>query len=132
MTMRIVVGVLVTAILVVPFVLVGAGLWLLAQRQFGDKVQAEVISCDIDVGYKTSQQTCLARWTQDGVEHTGSIQGSGDDEVGKTITATVHGDELYSRSLGLPLILLGLGLPLCFFPFAWLRSRLERRSSGPQ
>lgn len=127
--MRIVVGVLVAAILVVPFVLVGAGLWLLAQRQFGEKVQANVISCDIEVGYKTSQQTCLARWTQDGVEHEGSIQGSGDDEVGKTITATVRGDELYSRSLGLPLILLGLGLPLCFFPFAWLRSRLKRRSS---
>ena len=126
--MRIVVGVLVTAILVLPFVLVGAGLWLLGQRQFGEKVEAQVISCDVDVGYKTSEQHCVARWTQDGVEHTGPIQGSGDDEVGRTITATVRGDELYSRSLGLPLILLGLGLPLMFFPFAWLRGRLKRTS----
>lgn len=125
MTMRIVVNVLVTAILVVPFVLVGAGVWLLAQRQLGEKVEAQVISCDIDVGYKTASQHCLARWTQDGVEHTGPIQGSGDQEVGKTITATVRGDELYSRSLTLPLVLLGLGLPLCFFPFAWLRGRFR-------
>ncbi|KAA1419151.1 hypothetical protein F0U44_11915 [Nocardioides humilatus] len=129
MTMRVIVNVLVTAILIVPFVLVGAGMWLLAQRQLGDEVEAEVISCDLDIGYKTTAQHCMARWTQDGVEHTGPIQGSGDQEVGKKITATVRGDELYSRSLSLPLILLGLGLPLCFFPFAWLRNRLRKRSA---
>lgn len=126
MTMRIVVGVLVTAILVVPFVLVGSGIWLLVQRQVGEKVEAEVISCDIDVGYKTTAQHCTARWTEDGVEHVGPIQGSGDQEVGETITATRRGDELYSRSLTLPLVLLGLGLPLCFFPVAWLRGRLKK------
>ncbi len=128
--MRLVVAVLLTAILVVPFVLVGAGGWLLWQRQFGAKVQAEVISCDVDVGYKTSSQHCLARWTEDGVEKTGPIQGSGDQEVGETVTATLRGDELYSRSLTLPLILLGLGLPLCFFPLAWLKGRLLARSKS--
>ena len=128
--MRLVVGVLVTAILIVPFVLVGAGGWLLWQRQFGEKVQAEVISCDLDVGYKTSSQHCLARWTEDGVEKTGPIQGSGDQEVGETVTATLRGDELYSRSLTLPLILLGLGLPLCFFPIAWLKGRLSKSRAG--
>ena len=58
-----------------------------------------------------------------------ALQGSGDQEVGKKITATVRGDELYSRSLTLPLVLLGLGLPLCFFPFAWLRGKLRDRSA---
>jgi len=130
LTMRLIVNVLVTAILVVPFVLVGAGGWLLWQRQFGEKVEAQVISCDIDVGYKTSSQHCLARWTEDGVERTGPIQGSGDQEVGKTVTATLRGDELYSRSLTLPLVLLGLGLPLCFFPFMWLKRRLTGRSGA--
>lgn len=124
--MRVIVNVLVTAIMVVPFVLVGAGLWLLGQRQFGEKVEAEVISCDIDVGYKTASQHCMARWTEDGVEKTGAIQGSGDQEVGETITATVRGDELYSRSLSLPLILLGLGLPLLVLPILWIKRRLTR------
>jgi len=127
MTMRIIVNVVVTAFMVVPFVLVGAGLWLLAQRQLGEKVEAEVISCDIDVGYKTASQHCLARWTEDGVERTGAIQGSGDQEVGETVTATLRGDELYSRSLTLPLVLLGLGLPLCALPFLWLKRKLAGR-----
>lgn len=128
--MRVIVNVLVTAIMVVPFVLVGAGLWLLAQRQFGEKVEAEVITCDFDIKYKTSSQHCTARWTEDGVEKIGPIQGSGDHEVGKTVTATLRGDELYSRSLTLPLILLGLGLPLLALPILWIKRRLSRPSQS--
>ncbi|KAA1425881.1 hypothetical protein [Nocardioides antri] len=131
MTMRVVVTVLVTAIMILPFVLVGGGIWLLAQRQLGERVEAEVISCDIDVGYKTASQHCLARWTEDGVEKTGPIQGSGSQEVGETVTATKRGDELYSRSLSLPLVLLGLGLVMMVFPVLWLKSRLTTRSSSP-
>ena len=129
--MRIIVNVLVTAFMVVPFVLVGAGGWLLWQRQTGETVEAEVLTCDLDIKYKTSSQHCTARWTEDGVEKIGPIQGSGDQEVGETVTATLRGDELYSRSLTLPLVLLGLGLPLLLVPFAWLRGRLKRRSSSP-
>lgn len=124
--MRLFVNLLVLVVLLIPLVLVGSGGWLLYQRQFGEKVEAKVLGCDLDIGYKRSTQTCTATWTQDGVEHTGAIEGSGDQEVGDTITATVRGDKLYSRSLALPLILLGLGLPLCFFPFAWVRSKLRR------
>jgi len=124
--MRIIVNVLVTVIMVVPFVLVGAGGWLLWQRQVGEKVEAEVITCEFDIDYKTSSQHCIARWTEDGVEKTGPIQGSGDHEVGEKVTATVRGDELYSRSLALPLILLGLGLPLLVLPFAWAKRRFSR------
>ncbi|KRA32458.1 hypothetical protein ASD81_12905 [Nocardioides sp. Root614] len=124
--MKIVVNILVAAIMIIPLVLVGSGLWLLGQRQFGEKVEAEVLSCDLDVGYKRSSQYCTARWTHDGVVHTGPIQGSGDNEVGDTVTATLRGDELYSRSLGLPLILLGLGLPFCLVPLAWVRRKLRR------
>ncbi|MFC7503880.1 hypothetical protein [Nocardioides sp. GCM10030258] len=124
--MKIVVNVLVAVIMIIPLVLVGSGLWLLGQRQFGEKVEAEVLGCDLDVGYKKASQYCTARWTQDGVVHTGPIQGSGDNEVGDTITATVRGDELYSRSLGLPLILLGLGLPFSLLPISWVRRKLRR------
>ncbi len=128
--MRLIINVLVTVVLVLPIVLVGAGGWLLWQRQTGEKIEAEVISCDFDINYKTSSQHCLARWTEDGVERTGPIQGSGDHEVGETVTATLRGDELYSRSLTLPLVLLGLGLPLCFFPILWLKNRLTRSRVG--
>lgn len=127
--MRIIVNVLVTAFMIVPFVLIGAGGWLLWQRQTGEKVEAEVITCDFDIKYKSSSQHCTARWTVDGVEMFGPIQGSGDQEVGETVTATLHGDELYSRSLTLPLVLLGLGLPLLFFPIMWIRRLIAGRGS---
>ena len=128
--MRLVINVLVTVILILPLVLIGSGGWLLWQRQFGEKVEAEVIGCDFDINYKTSSQHCTARWIEDGVERTGPIQGSGDQEVGETVTATLRGDELYSRSLTLPLVLLGLGLPLCAFPVLWLKNRLSRSRVG--
>ncbi|WP_182376785.1 hypothetical protein [Nocardioides sp. WS12] len=124
--MKIVVNILLAVVMIFPLVLVGSGLWLLGQRQFGEKVEAEVLHCDIDIGYKASKQYCTARWTQDGVVHTGPIQGSGDNEVGDTVTATIRGDELYSRSLGLPLILLGLGLPFCVLPYSFVRRKLRR------
>ena len=119
--MRIIVNVLLTVIAVLPFVLIGAGGWLLWQRQTGEKVEAEVLTCDFDIKYKTSSQHCTARWTEDGVEKIGPIQGSGDQEVGKTVDATLRGDELYSRSLTLPLILIGLALPLLFLVLVWVR-----------
>ncbi|NYI43007.1 hypothetical protein BJ993_000087 [Nocardioides aromaticivorans] len=129
--MRIVVNLVVAAIMLVPFVLVGAGAWLIVQRQTGERVEAEVIGCDLDVGYKTSSQHCTARWTVDGVEHTGPIQGSGDQEVGRTVDATLRDGELYSRSLTLPLVLLGLGLPLLVLPFTWVRRRLRGARTTP-
>lgn len=129
--MRIVVDLVVAAIMLVPFVLVGSGAWLLHQRQTGERVDAEVIGCDLDIGYKTSSQHCTARWTVDGVEQTGPIQGSGDQEVGETVGATLRDGELYSRSLTLPLVLLGLGLPLLVLPATWVRRRLSRDRRTP-
>jgi hypothetical protein len=43
-------------------------------------------------------------------------------------TATLRDEELYSRSLTLPLVLLGLGLPLLFFPVLWVRRLVRGRS----
>jgi hypothetical protein len=124
--MRIAVGLLVAVVLLLPLVLVASGGWLLYQRQAGERVEAEVLGCDIRPSYRRGEQYCTARWTRDGVEHIGPIHASGDHEVGETTTATVRDGELYSRSLTLPLVLLGLGLPLCFFPYLWTRERLRR------
>lgn len=129
--MRVAVNLVVAAVMLVPFVLVGSGAWLLYQRQTGDRVEAEVIGCDLDIGYKTSSQHCTARWMVDGVEHTGPIQGSGDQEVGETVSATLREGELYSRSLTLPLVLLGLGLPLLVLPVTWVRRRIRAARRTP-
>jgi len=129
--MRVVIGVLVAAILLLPVVLIGSGVWLLAQRQFGDRISATVVSCDTDAGYRQYSQYCTARWTEDGVEKTGPIEASGDNEVGKTVIATERDGVLYSRSLGLPLILIALGLPFSFLTFKWLQTRLKRKGAPP-
>ncbi|MFC5730580.1 MULTISPECIES: hypothetical protein [Nocardioides] len=128
--MRVVVNLLVALVLLIPLVLVGAGGWLLYQRQFGERVEAEVLSCEITGTRRNPRQHCVARWTEDGVERTGPIQASGDQEVGETVSATLGEGELYSRSLALPLILLGLGLPMCFFPYAFVRGRLTDRKAA--
>lgn len=122
--MRVVINLLVAVVLLIPLVLVGAGAWLLYQRHFGERVEAEVLSCEIHGTRRNPSQYCTARWTVDGVEYTGPIQASGDQEVGKTVSATLRDGELYSRSLALPLVLLGLGLPMCYFPYAFVRGKL--------
>lgn len=123
--MRVAVTLVVAAALLMPPALVAAGGWFIVQRQTGTRVEAEVLGCDLDVGYRRAAQYCTARWEQDGVVRTGPIQGSGEDQVGEVVEATLHGDELHSRSLALPLLLLGLGTPLCWFPCAWLRRKLR-------
>ena len=130
--MKIVVNLFVVVIMLIPVVLVGAGGWLLGQRQLGTKVEAEVIGCDFDIRYKSSAQYCTARWEEDGVEKIGPIHASGDQEVGKTITATERDGELYSRSLALPLVLIGLGLPFCYFPYAWVRRKIKGDPAAEQ
>lgn len=122
---RVVANLFLAVAVLLPVVLVGSGGWLLWQRQLGERVEAEVISCELDRGYKTAQQYCTARWTEDGVERTGPIQASGDQEVGETVSATLRDGELYSRSLSLPLVLLGLGLPLLLMPIAMVRKKLR-------
>ena len=123
--MTLVVNVLVAVVFLIPIVLVGAGGWLLYQRQFGEKVEAEVLTCDFEIGYRSSAEYCTARWTEGGVVKIGPIHASGDQEVGKTITATVREGELYSRSLGLPLLLLGRGFRL-LLPGCLVRRRVAR------
>lgn len=57
--------------------------------------------------------------------------GNGQGDVGKTVEVTVRGDTAYSRSLGLPIILLVLGLPflvlLVFAIRGAIRDRLGRK-----
>ena len=55
--------------------------------------------------------------------------GNGASDVGRTVDATVRGDTAYSRSLGLPILLIVLGAPFLALP--WLAWRARRRGRAP-
>lgn len=110
-------------IVAVPVMFLGPGLWLLGQRAIGTPVQAKVLACQEHTIGRSYAEYCQARWTTGGRTVEGDIEGSGSDDVGHTISATVRGDAAYSRSLTLPLLLIGLGLP-----FLLLSVRYVRRS----
>ena len=120
-------------LLSIPAALIGGGGWLLYQRGFGTRVDATVLTCDSSGHVRrfgsTFRTDCVAEWTIDGRKVIGNFEGgNGESDVGKTVDATVHGDTAYSRSLGLPLLLIGLGLPFLLVPgFAIKRRFVNRR-----
>jgi hypothetical protein len=119
-------------VLAIPAALLGGGGFLLYQRAVGTRVEATVLECDtsgsIIRGGSTYRTDCIAAWTVDGSTVIGAFTGgNGESDVGKTVDATVRGDTAYSRSLGLPLILLALGLPFLVIPFLAIRSKRASR-----
>jgi hypothetical protein len=119
-------------LLAIPAALIGGGGWQLYQRGFGTRVEATVLDCDSSGHFRrfgsTFRTDCVAEWTIDGQTIIGNFQGgNGDADVGKTVDATVRGDTAYSRSLGLPLLLIGLGLPFLLVPGLAIRQRLKVR-----
>ena len=131
------VGLVVWAVLVaIPAGTVGGGSWLLYQRYAGTAVQATVLECDTSglAGRRsTVRQDCVAEWELDGRTVTGPfLGGNGDSDVGKTVDATVRGDSAYSRSLVLPLVLIGLGLPFLVLLVTSVRRRLAARGASEQ
>ena len=115
-------------IMAIPVALVGGGGWLLFQRGYGTRVEATVLECDTSGGFRrlgsTVRQDCIAEWTVDGRTVIGGFAGGdGFDDVGRTFDATVRGDTAYSRSLGLPVLLILLGLPFLLLPVVAIRGR---------
>lgn len=129
-----VVGVLVWLIvLAIPAALVGGGGYLLYQRASGTRVDATVLECGLSgsvvVGSSTYREDCVATWTIDGRVVTGPfVGGNGERDVGDTVPATVRDGTAYSRSLGLPILLIALGLPFLALPA--LAGRARRRARG--
>lgn len=125
-------------ILAIPVALVGGGGWLLFQRAAGTRVEATVLDCDTSGSFRrygsTVRQDCIAEWTVDGRTVIGGFAGGdGFSDVGRTFDATVRGDTAYSRSLGLPILLIALGLPFILLPVAAIRDRRRRGSDdGPR
>ncbi|HSF87712.1 MAG TPA: hypothetical protein VLG28_18880 [Acidimicrobiia bacterium] len=68
----------------------------------------------------------MAEWTIDGhMVIGGFVGGKGESDVGKTVAATARGDTAYSRSLGLPILLIGMGLPFLLLPAAQIKRRIS-------
>jgi hypothetical protein len=114
------------SVMAVPVILIGPGLWLLGQRAIGTPVQAKVLACQEHMVSRSYAEYCQAQWTIDGQVVEGDIEGSGSDDVGHTISATVRGDTAYSRSLALPLLLIGLGLPFLVLSIRYVRTAVKR------
>jgi hypothetical protein len=124
-----------TLVLAIPIALIGGGGWLLYQRGSGTRVKATVLSCDSSGNvrrYGTTFRTdCVAQWTIDGRVVVGGFDGgNGASDVGKQVDATVRGDTAYSRSLGLPILLIVLGLPFLVIPFFAIKRRLVGSNRG--
>lgn len=121
-------------LLAITAALVGGGGWLLYQRTYGTRAEATVVACESSGGfarYGSGYRTeCIAEWTIDGETVVGNYEvGDGEGEVGETVDVTVRGDTAYSRSLGLPILLLALGLPfLVLVAFAVRNAIRDRRS----
>lgn len=123
-------------IMALPAALVGGGGWQLYQRAYGERVAATVLSCDSSGHFRrygsTFRTECVAQWTLDGEVRIGNFEGgNGESDVGKTVGATVRGDTAYSRSLGLPVLLIALGLPWFALPVLAWRQRVRRGGSAP-
>jgi hypothetical protein len=93
--------------------LLGGGVFILATQQTGDRAQAIVTDCArvIRGGY------CSGTWVAggdlvggEGRVVSGTIEGAGPGDVGKTLDVRLSGDRAYSTSMRLPLILIGSGL----------------------
>jgi hypothetical protein len=122
---------LVIASVVIAATLIGAGVFLLVQRQTGARAQATVGDCVASGAGQYRTVHCTGTWIVGGPligggGHVvwGTISGIDTDAVGKTIDVTLRGDEAYSRGLALPLLLIGFGIiPIVGLAFAFWRRR---------
>jgi hypothetical protein len=103
--------------LVAELVMIGAGVFLLVQRETGTRVKATVTGCVQTGAGRTETTDCTGTWVVggalvggDGRIVVGEVAGATKSDVGKTIDVTLRGDTAYTRSLKLPLLLIGLGL----------------------
>lgn len=123
-----------TILLAIPAALVGGGGFLLVQRALGTPVEAKVLECHtsgaIIRGASTYRTACIAQWEIGGRLVIGGFTGgNGVSDVGSTVDATVRGGIAYSRSFGLPVLLIAMGLLFLALPVLAIRTRVRNRLS---
>lgn len=96
--------------------LVGGGVFLIVQRDTGNRAKARVTDC-VDTGGKYGSVDCTGTWVAGGslvagAGHvvSGPIDGANRSDIGKALDVTVSGEHAYTRSLRVPIILIGIGL----------------------
>jgi hypothetical protein len=108
----------VVVALICAVVMIGAGTWLLVQRQTGTRAQAIVTQCHTHGAGRYERVHCDGTWTIGGslldTGHivVGDVDGADTSDVGKTIDVTLSSDgqTAYTRDLRLPILLIGFGL----------------------
>ena len=116
------------AIILITFLVLAAGgfayggIYEIHQRTSGEQVQAKVTDCTTHSTGKTTDVTCTGSWVAGGAlvggnGHVvlGTIEGATFDDIGHELTVRVHGDQAFTGSLRLPVILLVLAL-ICLAP----------------
>jgi hypothetical protein len=125
--MRVIALVLLVGVVLLPFVLFGAGAWLLWEREAGTRVRVTVDDCLVQQTGRSYQENCTGTWTLHGHVVEGPVDGATSDQEGQTIDATVRGGTAYSRSPAVAFILIGLSLPFFIVPGRWLLMVVRRR-----
>jgi hypothetical protein len=131
---------LVAFVVVAALACVGGGTFLIVQRETGTRARATVADCVQSGGSRNARTDCTGSWVIGGSlvgggGHVvvGNIDGAETSDVGKTIDVTVSGGTAYTRSLALPIVLIGLGLVMAVGAGALIRGvrRGTRRASAP-
>jgi hypothetical protein len=98
------------------------GIHEIHQRRSGEQVQAKVTGCSTGRTGKATTVTCTGSWVAGGAlvggnGHVvlGTIEGATFDDIGHELTVRAHGDQAFTGSLRLPIILLVLAL-VCLAP----------------
>lgn len=103
--------------------------WLIGRQLLGTHAVAVVQGCDYTSVGRSIDETCTARWTVHGHQVVGELEApSGFEHPGQRVHVTVHGHTATSHSMGVPVVLLVLGLVFAvpFFPVSRdLLGRLE-------
>ncbi|HET6949766.1 MAG TPA: DUF2510 domain-containing protein [Acidimicrobiales bacterium] len=123
-----------------PLVMLGGGLYILNVQRSGTPAEATVTECHRVTRRST---VCNGTWTvgdlaAGGTVVQGTIEGANRDDVGETLDVRVSGDRAYTRSLRLPVVLIGfaavlLALPLFSRGKPWIQIvRRQPAGTGPE
>ena len=109
---------LLLAVLLAGAAIVYGGVSVYRDQQSGTAGKAKVTECTGGRKYQPAIR-CRGTWTEGGSllaggrVVAGSVEGAAHGDVGKTIDVRIHGtDHATKPSLGTPLVLWGLGLPV--------------------
>jgi hypothetical protein len=111
--------------------LIGPGIYIIVMQQTGERASVKIDDCEVSGSGRYERTDCTGTWIvggsllEGGHVVVGEIDGAEASDAGKIVDVTLHGDRAYMRSLGLPSLLIGLGL----IPFALL-ALPRRKPSG--